>query len=110
MIGKWGTKRDGSPAPGVKTLTKPLTGLLYGERGTKQWKQALDRILLQTKKRPDMTVSQIIEEQQPALWVHGHTHDSCDYHVGATRVVCNPKGYEYENKAFDPELVVRVGA
>jgi Icc-related predicted phosphoesterase len=51
-------------------------------------------------------LSQIIEEQQPELWVQGHTHDSCDYHVGATRVVCNPRGYEDENAMFDPGLVV----
>lgn len=51
------------------------------------------------------------------VWIHGHTHDSCDYHVvGAgrsTRVVCNPRGYPrsrysdaYENSAFDPGLLV----
>ena len=27
------------------------------------------------------------------LWVHGHTHDSFDYSVNGTRVVCNPRGY-----------------
>jgi predicted phosphodiesterase len=53
-------------------------------------------------------LSQIIEEQQPALWVHGHTHDSCDYQVGVTRIVCNPRGYEDENAGFDPGLVVTV--
>ncbi|WP_315924195.1 metallophosphoesterase [Mesorhizobium sp. SP-1A] len=53
-------------------------------------------------------LSQIIEQQQPALWIHGHTHDSCDYYVGATRVVCNPRGYEDENALFDPGLVVAV--
>lgn len=47
----------------------------------------------------------------PALWVHGHTHDSFDYRVGACRVVCNPRGYlnwhgEFENKNFNPGLVV----
>jgi hypothetical protein len=26
---------------------------------------------------------------QPRLWLHGHTHDSFDYRIGATRVVCN---------------------
>lgn len=36
----------------------------------------------------------LIEQYQPALWVHGHTHDSFDYQLGKTRVVCNPKGYE----------------
>lgn len=49
----------------------------------------------------------------PALWVHGHTHDSFDYKVEGCRVVCNPRGYlnwhgEFENKAFDPGLVVEV--
>jgi Icc-related predicted phosphoesterase len=53
-------------------------------------------------------LSKIIEEQQPALWVHGHTHDSCHYQVGVTRVVCNPRGYEDENAMFDPGLVVTV--
>jgi predicted phosphodiesterase len=50
-----------------------------------------------------------------ALWVHGHTHDSFDYSLGDTRVICNPKGYgpSYaggipENAAFDPRLVVEV--
>lgn len=45
---------------------------------------------------------------KPALWVHGHTHDSFDYRVGDTRVVCNPKGYHSENPLFDPALVVEV--
>lgn len=42
------------------------------------------------------------------LWVHGHTHESVDYAVGATRVVCNPRGYvPYQpNAAFNPALVV----
>jgi predicted phosphodiesterase len=46
------------------------------------------------------------------LWVHGHTHDSFDYTVDGTRVVCNPRGYRRnevdENAAFDPGLVVTV--
>lgn len=45
-----------------------------------------------------------------ALWVHGHTHDSCDYVESGTRVVCNPRGYApYElNATFDPILTVEV--
>lgn len=34
-----------------------------------------------------------ILEKQPQLWIHGHTHTSCDYRLGQTRVVCNPFGY-----------------
>ena len=51
-----------------------------------------------------------IERWQPRLWLHGHTHDSFDYRIGATRVVCNPRGYApdgiAENAHFDPTLVL----
>ena len=42
------------------------------------------------------------------LWIHGHTHESMDYEVHGTRVVCNPRGYlpQQPNPAFDPGLVV----
>jgi DNA repair exonuclease SbcCD nuclease subunit len=53
-------------------------------------------------------LADVIAAGQPALWVHGHTHTSFDYCVGATRVVCNPLGYGCENPAFDPVLVVEV--
>ncbi|RWM39937.1 metallophosphoesterase [Mesorhizobium sp.] len=55
-------------------------------------------------------LSEVIEAGRPALWVHGHTHDGCDYQVCSTRVVCNPRGYEDENSEFDPAFVVRVGS
>jgi predicted phosphodiesterase len=46
------------------------------------------------------------------LWVHGHTHDSFDYTIENTRVVCNPRGYcrngVNENALFDPNFVVDV--
>ena len=50
----------------------------------------------------------LIERSGPALWVHGHVHGSHDYRIGATRLVCNPKGYCDENGSFDPGLVVEV--
>ena len=60
-------------------------------------------------------LSELVESSGAALWVHGHTHDSCDYVAGSTRVVCNPKGYgpkgvgaPIENRAFDPMFVVQV--
>lgn len=28
-----------------------------------------------------------------ALWIHGHVHESADYNMKGTRVVCNPMGY-----------------
>jgi predicted phosphodiesterase len=49
------------------------------------------------------------------LWIHGHTHESCDYMAGNTRVVCNPRGYGAgisgsipENKDFNPRMVIEV--
>jgi Icc-related predicted phosphoesterase len=53
--------------------------------------------------------SALIEAHQPALWVHGHVHNSSDYRIGRTRIVCNPHGYGNENPAFDGALVVEIG-
>lgn len=36
-------------------------------------------------------------------WIHGHIHQSKDYMIGGTRVLCNPRGYaghEYCSKEF----------
>lgn len=60
--------------------------------------------------------SKMIEKYQPALWVHGHVHDSFDYQLGDTRVVTNPRGYvrgagkyaERENAVFNPTLLLEV--
>lgn len=52
----------------------------------------------------------VIAAGRPALWVHGHVHESFDYRVGATRVICNPHGYGTENPHFDPALVVEIGS
>lgn len=49
-----------------------------------------------------------IRHGPPALWVHGHAHESCDYRLLGTRVVCNPRGYGNENKSFDPAMVVEI--
>ncbi len=52
-----------------------------------------------------------IERWQPDLWLHGHTHDSCDYKIGRTRVVCNPRGYSRgpgANPVFDAGLVIEI--
>jgi len=52
----------------------------------------------------------ILDRPQIKLWTHGHTHDSFDYMIGSTRVVCNPRGYaSYEvNKMFNPNLVIEI--
>lgn len=48
------------------------------------------------------------------LWIHGHMHDSFDYEISGTRVICNPRGYSRyentcENQHFKPTLTVGVG-
>jgi len=43
-------------------------------------------------------------------WMHGHTHDSFDYDMYGTRVVCNPRGYEQLdlNPEFDGGMLIQV--
>jgi Icc-related predicted phosphoesterase len=53
-------------------------------------------------------LSTLIETLQPRLWIHGHVHNSCDYQIGATRVLANPHGYGSENPQFNGQLVVEV--
>ena len=54
-----------------------------------------------------------MDGRHAALWLHGHTHDSFDYRINGTRVVCNPRGYARnginENALFDPSLTLEVG-
>lgn len=57
----------------------------------------------------------MIEQYEPALWVHGHAHHSNDYRVGVTRIVANPKGYgplpqrpRSENPDFNEQLIVEI--
>lgn len=43
------------------------------------------------------------------LFIHGHTHDSYDYQINGTRVVCNPRGYGSENHGgWNPNLIVEI--
>jgi Icc-related predicted phosphoesterase len=48
----------------------------------------------------------------PALWLHGHIHESVDYVRTKTRIVSNPRGYafagEQRGKGFDPGMVIEV--
>jgi hypothetical protein len=54
----------------------------------------------------------LMGKEKAVLWIHGHTHDSFDYHVRGTRVLCNPRGYMrdgvLENPAFNPQLTVEI--
>jgi len=55
----------------------------------------------------------LLDGSRVQLWIHGHTHDSFDYQVNGTRVVCNPRGYSKEgideNPRFEPALLLEIG-
>jgi Icc-related predicted phosphoesterase len=54
----------------------------------------------------------LIDGSRARLWIHGHTHDSFDYVLNGTRVVCNPRGYAKdgvnENPLFDANFSVEI--
>jgi predicted phosphohydrolase len=52
----------------------------------------------------------LMDGNRALLWIHGHMHESFDYEVYASRVVCNPRGYSPDalNPDFKPELVLEV--
>jgi len=53
-------------------------------------------------------IDDVILNLQPKLWVHGHTHLSCDYQLGDTRVVCNPRGYPGKNPGSYTPVVTQI--
>jgi predicted phosphodiesterase len=56
----------------------------------------------------------LVDGSRVQLWIHGHTHDSFDYQLNGTRVVCNPRGYATaganENASFDPDFTISIGS
>jgi hypothetical protein len=55
--------------------------------------------------------------EQADVWIHGHVHDTLDYRLGRTRIVCNGRGYPWNaarklsterRKRFDPSFVIEV--
>lgn len=54
----------------------------------------------------------LLRAERTRWWIHGHTHDSFDYTVRGTRVICNPRGYAKggvnENARFDPDFTIEV--
>lgn len=51
----------------------------------------------------------LILDKQPKYWLHGHSHDSCDYMLDSTRVICNPLGYKNQNNInFNNNLIIEL--
>ncbi|MHB8370810.1 MAG: metallophosphoesterase [Leptospirales bacterium] len=55
-------------------------------------------------------LSDLIMRTAPAVWIHGHHHNTSDYRIGNTRVICNPYGYQGidTNLDWDPRATVTV--
>jgi predicted phosphodiesterase len=51
-------------------------------------------------------LTDVMDKFNPCLWIHGHTHDSYDYQVYNTRVVCNPRGYTSHGENYDWKPIV----
>jgi Icc-related predicted phosphoesterase len=52
----------------------------------------------------------LMDGDRAALWIHGHMHESVDYEVYGTRVVCNPRGYAPMalNRGFRPDWTIMI--
>ena len=50
----------------------------------------------------------LFDQPRIKLWTHGHMHQCFDYQLGDARVVCNPRGYNDENRNFNPNFIVEV--
>lgn len=50
----------------------------------------------------------LIKQNTPRYWMHGHFHSSLRYRIFETEVICNPRGYigHYPNSRFDPEFSI----
>lgn len=52
---------------------------------------------------------ELVKELGADLWVHGHVHEPCDYWIGKTRIVCNPRGYPGKSSTrFNPDFVIDI--
>lgn len=52
----------------------------------------------------------ILDHPQIKYWCHGHMHDYCEYDVGTTKVVANPRGYvgHEDTYLFSPYYEIKV--
>lgn len=55
-------------------------------------------------------LSEDILDHEPDIWIHGHVHENCNYMIGNTHIICNPRGYHPDqlNPDFIDTLIVEV--
>ena len=92
-------------APSPRSVARQFHGSLL----TPSFASDLTR-LMALPRVPRMMTDAIPALTTPAVWIHGHMHQSYDYVEGGTRVTCNPRRYvpEEPNPDFDPALIVEV--
>ena len=49
-------------------------------------------------------LTELILQHQPQFWLHGHMHNTLDYRIGETKVLCNPRGYPAQNPSWTPRV------
>ena len=55
-------------------------------------------------------LDELILDYQRRVWIHGHNHESFNYRIGKTGMVCNPRGSASteENKGFRLDYTVEI--
>jgi hypothetical protein len=60
-------------------------------------------------------MTDVVEHGGASVWIFGHTHISCDMHLGNTRMISNAKGYgpmpgrlTWDNSSFDPMFTLEI--
>jgi predicted phosphodiesterase len=55
-------------------------------------------------------LDEMIKANNIDVWIHGHVHNSCDYNVGNTRIVWNPRGYcpDWLNPSFSTSFIIQI--
>ena len=58
------------------------------------FKSSLDEFIGSTLNPAYATdLSDFMLDYKPKYWIHGHMHNTSDYRIGGTNILCNPRGY-----------------
>ncbi len=93
-------------------LTKPYDGRRVIVTHHAPHRNSIAPVFRDSKLNPAFAsdLSAMIERFQPDVWIHGHVHNSSDYWIKNTRVVCNPRGVANSNKEFDWRKIIEIDA
>lgn len=83
----WLEQQLATPFPGKTVL------VTHHAPSPLSWQGPADSV---TKLAYCCNLKEMIERYKMAVWFHGHIHAICNYRIGATQVLCNPRGYSKE--------------